>query len=549
MTQMQTSLRATAKPLGKRLSQSFLGRSGVLIISSAVLQGLGFVFRIAINNRAGTQALALYQLIYSGYTILMAIALSGVTLAVSRFAAQQNALGNRQGVFWVRTRARGLFVGLFLLAALPTVLFVRPVATYLLGDPRTAPGLIVLLFCIALTGFENIDKAIFLGTDRLLPTTLSEVGELILRIVGVWVLLPLFPTLPMWQAAGIVVAMVLSECFSVAFLSGCFRKSLGKKPPCSKSPQALLAKQTLGKKIYQTALPICGSSVLNKLLFTANTVLLPQMLMVGGMSREAALGDFANLFSLAVPLTVLPTCVILPVAGLLLPKMSENLAAQKPKDNRRKAAKLLQLIGLCALPYCFYLVLLGSPISKLLYGQMRPAAYLFLLAPAALFEYYEIGVANLLNGLGKTFPAAASIVVEGLVLLAGSLFLAPKFGVLGFCVGKAASTLVAAIINLLALKKALPMKWRWGNWLGRPLLAAIMATCITRLAYAGLCNWLSNANALWPLTLATCCFLLVYLCTLGVLGTRPIAYLRRTLFVPSPDATPSPLSLPPSVSS
>ena len=486
-----------------------------LISAAALLQLLGFAFRITILNFAGSQSMAIYQLVMNAYSVLMAISLQGVVLASSRQAAALASSGREDRVFYLRRESRKLFLMLFVLAASLVLLFPNFVAAHLLGDERTRSGLLLLLICILLTGFENTGKAVFLGTQSVAPANISEVSELGIRILSCLFLLPLVKDRdPGFAAALIVCAMIISECFSVVFLNFCFQKRFKKGPKPTDKEQSLLQKE-----LRKTAIPISFSSVLNKLLFSLDNLLIPSMLMLGGCDRASALSGFAMLFSMAVPLVTLPSCLIIPVGGLVLPRIAGSYVTGKEADCLRKGAKLLQLVGLAAIPYLLWVSVFASPVSLLIYQDASPGPYLPLLALATLFEYYEIASANLLNGLGRTIPASFSIVAEGLILLAGTVLLIPPLGLTGFCLAKLLSTFLAAGINILVLRKTIPLKLRIFNWMGRPLIASAAAL----LPAAGI-FYLFRQSALPAVLFAGVLFFLCYGLVLRLLGTKWFSY-------------------------
>ncbi|MEG0664751.1 MAG: oligosaccharide flippase family protein, partial [Clostridia bacterium] len=172
-------------------NKSLLSKAFILIISSIILQLLGFVFRIEITRHSGTQALAIYQLIMSGYNIIMAFSLQGITLAASRYSAQQFKIKNYDGLCYTKRLSKLWFLILFAIIFIPCLIFKSFVAKNILGDSRTELGLIFILINIFLTGFENINKSIFIGTQKVFHTTVSEISELTIRIISVIFLLNL----------------------------------------------------------------------------------------------------------------------------------------------------------------------------------------------------------------------------------------------------------------------------------------------------------------------------------------------------------------------
>ena len=160
----------------------------LLSTSSVVLQLLGFGYRILLGRLAGAQAIAVYNLVMSAYNVVLSCTLTGVALSVSRIASGYQALGEGRSIVRLIRTALILFLGLFCLLAIPFGLGRDFFAQKVLGNPQTAPALLLIVPCLFLTGFENVHKAFFYGTGQTFAPTVSETLEMLCRIVGALVL-------------------------------------------------------------------------------------------------------------------------------------------------------------------------------------------------------------------------------------------------------------------------------------------------------------------------------------------------------------------------
>ena len=137
----------------------------LLSSSSVVLQLLGFGYRILLGRLAGAQAIAVYGLVMSAYNVVLSCTLTGVALSVSRIASGYLALGQGRSIIRLIRTALTLFIGLFL--SVGGSVWTEPgvfLQCRVLGNPQTAPALLLIVPCLFLTGFENVHKAYFYGT-------------------------------------------------------------------------------------------------------------------------------------------------------------------------------------------------------------------------------------------------------------------------------------------------------------------------------------------------------------------------------------------------
>ena len=185
----------------------------LLSSSSVVLQLLGFGYRILLGRLAGAQAIAVYGLVMSAYNVVLSCTLTGVALSVSRIASGYLALGQGRSIIRLIRTALTLFIGLFCLLAVPFGLNREFFASRVLGNPQTAPALLLIVPCLFLTGFENVHKAYFYGTGQTFAPTISETLEMLCRIAAAVVLFGMAgKKLDAGQAAALIVCgMVISE--------------------------------------------------------------------------------------------------------------------------------------------------------------------------------------------------------------------------------------------------------------------------------------------------------------------------------------------------
>lgn len=87
------------------------------------------------------------------------------------------------------------------------------------------------------------------------------------------------------------------------------------------------ASQRVGRELAGIVLPVTGAAVVNNLLGSASSVLLPQRLMLSGMSRTEALSELGVISGMAMPLLIFPIALISSVCTVLMPEVSRAVRA------------------------------------------------------------------------------------------------------------------------------------------------------------------------------------------------------------------------------
>ena len=403
----------------------------VLTLTGVLSQGVGFVYRVLLTRLAGAEILGLYQLILPVYSVLLSLSAVGLTTAVSNLSAWYEALGNRRAVYQVRGQAVKLF---FLLALAPCLLlgvFSDGASVYLLGDARTRLGLVLLIPCLLLTGTENLHKHYFYGVGRVYPAALTELAEQVLRAVLVLTLVwALAPGTHERAVGAIVLGMALCEVASALTQLVLFRRALG--------PAHALPGQPV---------PAGLAALLGNLISSANAVLIPRLLVLGGMEQSQAVSAYGVTFGMTLPMLLLPTAFLSALGLVLSPKLSRASALGQGETIRRLVRRGIGAANLLLIPALALLAVLGDAIGQSLYGDPRVGEHLPLLALGVLFSCWQSLFACVLSGVGRQSAAAAAALASDGVQLVLTCLTVGKWGMGGYALAFALSSLLGAAVS------------------------------------------------------------------------------------------------------
>jgi len=478
-------------------------RRGTLILTftSISSQLLGFVYRILLSRLVGSEVLGLYQLIMPVYAVLMSLTAIGLTVAVSNLSAQYHATGNMKAVGQLLRRCLLIFFLLIIPLAAVVMVFSDSISVYLLGDARTQLGLLLLLPCIMLTGVENLHKHYFYGSGNVRPPATVEITEQFIRATAVLTLLVVFlPQSPERAVGLIVTGMVVCEVFSSIALVLLYRRRMG--PLRSLSGQGESSK-VLNHRIRAIAVPIGATALLGNLMASANSVLIPQRLVAGGMKVSAAMSAFGVLFGMTLPMLLLPSAFIGALGLVLTPKLAESAVLKRNAEIRRLIHKSLLVTSVIILPCMALMVVLGPSIGAFLFGELTVGNYILPLSVGVLLSCYQAVLSCALNGVGRQKISARNSLLCGGVQLAFTFFAVglPEVGIKGFVAGFVVSSALGALLNWVSATRATGLQPRFFHWLLAPALSALLAGLCCNilfrvLADAGLTSILSAAACL-----------------------------------------------------
>ena len=458
--------------------------------------------------------MGLYQLILPLYSVLLSLTGVGLYTAVSNLSARYQALGNRRGIYQLRGVALRLF---FLLAVLPgaaLLVFSDAASVYLLGDARTRLGLMLLVPCLLLTGTENLHKHYFYGTGRVYPAAITELLEQVVRAAFILALLVVLRPGTAEGAVGVIVlGMVCSEVLAAITQLLLFRLSLGAP---GKLTGERLQPAALQRQVLHIALPLGGAALLGNLISSANAVLIPRLLVQGGMEQSQAVSAYGVTFGMTLPMLLLPTAFLSALGLVLTPKLSEYSALGRQEEIRRQVRRSVGASNLILIPALALLAVLGSAIGEALYGQAGVGDHLPLLALGVLFSCWQTLFLCVLNGLNRQGSSAAiALVCDGVQLLLTCL-LVGRLGMGGYALGFVLSSLLGAVLSWLVAAQATGLQLPVFSWFTAPTLAACLAAACGELMETVL---LRSGLGTFPAACGALVFgLLLYLAALQAMG-------------------------------
>lgn len=455
--------------------------TAILCASNLGLQGLGFLYRIGVSRLAGAEGLGVYQLVYSVYAVIHAACLSGLTMACSRMSAELSASGRIGAVGRLAGTAARVFA--LLVAGCAAVLFLGrdEIAGHILGDERTAVVFPVMLICLLLTGVENIVKALCIGLNRVEWAASAELTEQVVRIGAVLMLLTLYGGGNYGHIAFLIfVGMSLSECVSAALLARVYAKQI-RVPKAARQP---LPKR-FGTEFAGIVIPVTGAAVVNNLLGSASSVILPQRLMLSGMAKAEAIAELGIISGMAMPLLILPVALISSVCTVIMPEISRSRARGDQHRIDVLTRKAVGVTGLLAIPITAVIVPLAPTLSRLFFGQVLSLKYLALLGVSTVLAYYQMVTAGLLNGMGAQWSAVGTGVLGECVQLAlvWTLAARPSLGIYGYIWAQVFSAALVVACNLTRLCRLSMLRNALPRLFAVPLVCGLTVFLWVRVFY------------------------------------------------------------------
>lgn len=396
------------------MSRRFIKDYLMLLTGGVLLQFCGLIYRLILARQLGPEPLGLTGMVFPLYRFLCIVATLGLAPTLTRMAAlhQENALTTETAYHRLILRFAS-FLGLGLVLAAPVL------SRYVYPDPRVLPLFYLMAPALPLTALAVAYRASLQGHERIGKLIMAEWVELVvdtgfvLAAISSW-------SFPSSQVAKVLlIGFGLSEAASIFYLNRSWRQVranavlLGENPP----PATLKLGQGLRR-----SLPI----LLNQFMITASAMaegwIIPQRLVVSGLSVAAATPAVGQLWGMIFPVVFLPSILMTPLAPLVLPRSARWNQRSDWSHIRRLLIKLFLTTGILGICSALVLTRTAGSVTSFLYPGANIARDVQLWAPVIPFVFIDFPATVVLQGLGK-YRTLAGITFISVIVRTALVFL------------------------------------------------------------------------------------------------------------------------------
>lgn len=277
-------------------------------------------------------------------------------------------------------------------------LFSSAFATYLLKNPVLDLALKAVALFIPMASTNNTLRSFFLGQEKLLAPSLSQIIEECIRIIVMLMCFFWLPHLSLsLQVCLAFLAMVAGEIASTLFML-CFFKE---KHFTIQEELVEIKKLVLYRDITAISLPVTASQLLHSLSNFLEPLILTREMTKAGYSASMINEQYGIVNGYVLSLLMIPTFITTVIYRLLLPKLTRSVVTKK-WDSAQKQL-LLGLIACLSLGLPFSILFFFYPdwCLNLFYGTSQGSLILKYLAWPFLIYYLQTPLSACLHAMGK----------------------------------------------------------------------------------------------------------------------------------------------------
>lgn len=528
--------------------QSVLDGAVILMAGVIAVKIIGVLFKMPLSNMIGSVGRGYFSSAYEIITPILAVAMTGLPVAISRMVAESVALGNcreARAIFKVSKKAFSIvgIIGtvILLAAAVPYAKLTGKGDCFNVLLPVISVSPLVFVCCIV-----SAYRGYYEGMQNMTPVALSEIieafgklciGLALAKAVSVignsqyknsgivfgkavegpeelaGIIAPVSAAAAMvGVTAGSVVCLIFIIIYHKINGDGITRGMLINSPKQSASTEIF-------KKMAAIAVPMVISTLIMNVTNIIDTTTI-QARLLSALNKDynavyllhrAAIDNAVSLGRLSIsdiPKTVrylwgaygtaldfktlVPTITI-QLGVSALPALAAGWVAENKYEIRSTIETVIRVSMLISLPAGFGMACLAQPILNILYGRGASSDSVSIIAPM-LIVYGVVTpliavstpTTNMLQAIGRTDIPMKSVSVAAICKIICNYVLVgnPKINIYGAVAGTVIFYLIIVVCNMYSLLKISAVKIRIKSVLLKPLFCALLCSVTAYLTYA-----------------------------------------------------------------
>ena len=424
----------------------FITSTIILMIGGFITKILGFIIKILYTRMVGEAGISLYSIVMPTYSLLITIASLALPTAISKLIAEEK---RKTRNILISSTFIILFVNVILIVV--TIASSKFIAYNLLQNKDAYYLILAMTLTLPFISISSVIKGYFFGKQQMMPNTVSNVAEQILRIALIILFVPKLMSVSVTLA---VMFLILINIFS-EFLSIIILTLYLPKHTKIKKADLKLDKSTM-KDVFSISIPTVSSRFIGNIGLFLEPILLTNILLYLGYTNDFILREYGIYNAYAIALLILPAFFVTAICSALIPEISKYASLKKHDMVKRRFFQATKISFILGLVFSMIIFFFRTPLLQLVYGTSVGSDYIKVLAPFFVLFYLEAPFISTLQALGKskeTMKITFYGVVIKLISMVALSFL--KIGIYGLIYSEIINIIFVVIANMRQIKTVL----------------------------------------------------------------------------------------------
>lgn len=422
----------------------FITSTLILMLGGFITRILGFVIKVIYTRIIGNEGVSLYAIIMPTYSLLITIASLSLPIAISKMVAEKKYRSSK--IIFSST-----FIILFLNIILMTVMFLSShfIADVLLKNPDTYYLLIAMTLTLPFVSISSILKGYFFGRQKMVPNTVSNILEQILRIFLIIFVLPFLMKQSVFLAVmGLILFNILTEIVSIlSFIFFAPKKFTIHKNDIKPDKNTI-------KEVFSITLPTVSSRFIGNIGFFFEPIILTNFLLLSGYTSSYILNEYGAYNAYTIALLTMPAFFVGAVCSSLIPEISRYLGEKNHLMIKRRFWQAMWFSLGIGLFFSIVIFFFREPLLKTIYNTQLGVDYIKILAPFFVLFYLEAPLMSTLQALGKSKETMKITFLGEIVKLTVLMVLSLcHIGIYSLVIAEIVNIILVVFLNIKAIRK------------------------------------------------------------------------------------------------
>lgn len=426
----------------------------VLSVGGVLAKIFSALYRIFLTRILGGEGIGLYQLVFPLYSLCVVLATAGLPMAISKVISKhQNCQTQIVKKCLMVTSVLALSLTLILTLCSKSLAGLQ-------GQKEIFICYIVLAPTIILISASSVLRGYFQGLNYFTPSTFANITEQFIKMVfGLILSASLIKISLLASIIGAMVAIVISELFSLALLLIYFKRNPPKKQ-CDGETVTI-------KEIFGDILPITLTNVILPISSFVDSLLVVNLLAIN-FSKQMSVFLYGLESGAVGSLVGLPTIFSFAIASVLLPGLTNR---NHIYNKTHKLALGMKITLMITLPCVVCFTFIPSQIIKVLYADKLSGfgveglniAYRLLTISGFGVVFLAINqlYSSCLQAMERRIATIRNLFLAVIVKFVIELIFLPSImiNIYALAVGNTACYAVAMTLNHMEIKEIFPLKF------------------------------------------------------------------------------------------
>ena len=372
------------------MKSNFVKSTFILIVGGFVTKIIGMLIKIVMTRLLGTSGIGMYMLVSPTFMLLISLASLGLPVSVSKLVSE-NKRNNKNVVFLCFPIT--IFINLIILLFL--LLFSGFISNNLLHEPCIRYGIMCIGFVLPFISISSILRGYFFGKQKMIPHVVSNVVEDIVRLIIIFLGVPVFLRKGISYAiAFVVLSNIFSELSSIFVLFFFLPRNFK-----IRKSDLVFDKNNI-RDILGISLPTTGSRLIGNIGYFFEPIIMTFFLLNSGYSNDFIINEYGIINGYVMPLVLLPSFFTLAISQAIIPVISYNYSHGNYGFVKKKIKQGIFFSLIIGIPCTIIFLLIPSIPLKFIYNTSLGIPYIRVMSVICLLHYIQSPISSSLQAMG-----------------------------------------------------------------------------------------------------------------------------------------------------